>query len=76
MGFSPIIVTYTGTIIVTYTGILTSIQSTTPFGIASPRMERSPTTLDKSKIRNFGTMLSPGKSSARRHSTSELLRTL
>ena len=38
--------------------------------------ERSPTTLDYSKIRNFGIMLSPGKSSARRHSTSELLRTL
>ena len=53
------------------------MQSTTPLGIASIHMERSPTTLDlKSKIRDFGIMLSPGKSSARRHSTSELLRTL
>ena len=68
MGFSPIIVTYTG--------ILTSMRSTAPFGTTSPHMERSPTTLDKSKIRKFGIMLSPGKSSARRHSTSELLRTL
>ena len=68
MGFSPIIVTYTG--------ILTSMRSTAPFGTTSPHMERSPTTLDYSKIRNFGIMLSPGKSSARRHSTSELLRTL
>ena len=51
MGVSPIIVTYTG--------ILTSMRSTTPFGIASPPMERSPTTLDKSKIRNFGIMLQP-----------------
>jgi len=39
MGFSPIIVTYTG--------ILTSNRSTTPYGIASPQMERSSTTLDK-----------------------------
>ena len=61
MGFSPIIVTYTG--------ILTSMRSTAPFGTTSPHMERSPTTLDYSKIRNFGIMLSPGKSSARRHST-------
>ena len=52
------------------------MQSTAPYDAASPHMERSPTTLDYSKIRNFGIMLSPGKSSARRHSTSELLRTL
>ena len=52
------------------------MRSTAPHDAASPPMERSPTTLDKSKIRNFGIMLSPGKSSARRHSTSELLRTL
>ncbi len=28
----------------THTGILTSLRSTTPFGMASPRKERSPTT--------------------------------
>ena len=30
-------------LLVTYTGILTSIQSGTPFGIPSSRIERSPT---------------------------------
>ena len=60
----------------THTGILTSIHSSTPYGIPSTRIERSPTTLDYSKIHSFGIMLSPGKFSAQGHSTSELLRTL
>ena len=44
----------------THAGILSSIRSTCPSGHAS----------------SFGVMLSPGKLSARSHSTSELLRTL
>ncbi len=52
------------------------MRSTAPHGTASMPMERSPTTNTLVLIRNFGVMLSPGKSSARRHSTSELLRFL
>ena len=63
-------------LLVTYTGILTSIQSTSPSGLASSRMERSPTNLYCYKFRSFGSMLSPGTFSALGHSTSELLRTL
>ena len=66
MGFSPIFVTHTG--------ILTSNLSTAPLDTASAMLERSPTI--SLEIRNFGTMLSPGTSSAQSHSTSELLRTL
>ena len=61
---------------VTHTGILTSNRSNTPHGISSSQLERSPTIISKLTIRNFGTMLSPGTSSAQCHSTSELLRTL
>ena len=63
-------------ILATHSGILTSLQSTTPSGIASPRRERSPTQEDFSSCLSFGYTLSPVESSAQHHSTSELLRTL
>ena len=44
-------------LLATYTGILTSIHSTTPYGIASMRMERSPT--NSFEFRDFGAMLEP-----------------
>ena len=59
----------------THTGILTSNRSTTPYGIASTQLERSPTQY-LSYCQSFGILLSPGKFSAQGHSTSELLRTL
>ena len=58
----------------THAGILSSIRSTGPLGPASPLMQCSPTI--SADIHSFGVMLSPGKLSARSHSTSELLRTL
>ena len=61
-------------ILATHSGILTPIQSTSPFDDASPRIRRSPT--NTFVFLSFGYMLSPVEFSARRHSTSELLRTL
>ena len=52
------------------------MQSTTPYGMTSPRIRRSPTTRSYLRILSFGYMLSPVKFSAQDHSTSELLRTL
>jgi hypothetical protein len=63
-------------LLATHTGILTSNRSTNPSGLASSLLERSPTTLDLSRIRSFGRSFSPGTFSAQSHSTSELLRTL
>ena len=59
----------------THTGILTSMRSTTPYGMASTPIERSPTQY-LTYCHSFGILLSPGKFSAQGHSTSELLRTL
>ena len=61
-------------ILATHSGMLTSIQSTCASAHASPRIERSPT--QSFDCLSFGYMLSPVKSSAQHHSTSELLRTL
>ena len=61
---------------VTHTGILTCSRSTTTFVMTSTLLQRSPTTCTLVQIQSFGVMLSPGKSSAQFHSTSELLRTL
>ncbi len=45
---------------VTHASILTSVQSTFPFGHTSPRTERSPTTyIYNMHIRSFGGVLSP-----------------
>ena len=60
----------------THTGILSSCQSTAPYGTASPRQERSPTHLYLNRCHSFGSVLEPRSSSAQRLSTSELLRTL
>jgi hypothetical protein len=62
----------------THTGILTSKRSTSPSGLTSLHLERSPT-ITSSKddiIHSFGDTFSPDKFSAQSHSTSELLRTL
>ena len=61
---------------VTHTGILTCSRSTNTFVLTSTLLQRSPTTCTSVQIQSFGVMLSPGKSSAQFHSTSELLRTL
>ena len=61
-------------LLVTHTGILTSNRSTSPFGLASSQLKRSPTI--SLEIRSFGKTFSPGTFSAQTHSTSELLRTL
>lgn len=58
----------------THAGILSSIRSTCPYGHASPLDGTLP--YHYIVIHSFGVMLSPGKLSARSHSTSELLRTL
>lgn len=52
--------------IVTHVSIITSLQSTKPFGSASARRERSPTSCQR-QIRSFGSMLSPVTFSAQRH---------
>ena len=57
-------------------GGLTSKRSTSPHGLTSSPLERSPITCPKGHIHSFGNMLSPGTFSAQNHSTSELLRTL
>ena len=61
-------------ILATHSGILTSVSSTCAFAQTSPHTERSPT--QYFYCPSFGCLLSPVKSSAQRHSTSELLRTL
>ena len=63
-------------ILATHSGILTCLQSTAPSGTASLRKQRSPTIPMFQGILSFGYTLSPVKSSAQHHSTSELLRTL
>ena len=61
----------------THTGILTSKRSTSPSGLTSQHLERSPTTEShRDSIHSFGESFSPGTFSAQGHSTSELLRTL
>ena len=61
-------------ILATHSGILTSLQSTRAFAHASPRQRTLP--YHPIRILSFGYTLSPVKSSAQHHSTSELLRTL
>ena len=61
-------------ILATHSGILTSLKSTRASAHASPLRERSPT--QYFYCPSFGYTLSPVKSSAQHHSTSELLRTL
>ena len=63
-------------ILATHSGILTSVKSTTASAMTSPLTERSPTHQHRCQCPSFGYMLSPVKSSAQHHSTSELLRTL
>ena len=63
----------------TYVRILTCMQSTTAYAMASSRMQRSSTTSDNrlSLVRRFGGWLEPPYIiGAERHSTSKLLRTL
>ena len=43
----------------THAGILTSVRSRTPYGIASPCTERSPTTSRRLEVRSFGIRLEP-----------------
>src|SRR5699024_7591529 len=59
----------------THTGILTSKRSTSPHGLTSQHLERSPTIVLRT-IHGFGDTFSPDTFSAQSHSTSELLRTL
>ncbi len=59
----------------THANILSSVQSTDPRVTASARTECSSTT-DLKSILSFGSKFEPRLSSARSHSTSELLRTL
>jgi hypothetical protein len=61
---------------VTHSGIRTRGQSTGAYAPASTRPRRSPTIPPEGDILRFGAMLCPGTASARRYSTSELLRTL
>ena len=61
---------------VTRSGIRTRRRSTAACASASPHRRRSPTMTDCSAILSFGRILCPAGLSARRHSTSELLRTL
>jgi hypothetical protein len=61
---------------VTRSGIRTRRRSTRACALASPHRRRSPTMTDYSAILSFGRILCPAGLSARRHSTSELLRTL
>jgi hypothetical protein len=62
---------------VTHTGILTSVQSTSPYGLTSTRTQRSPTQdIQSMSSHSFGGVFSPVTFSAQSHSTSELLRTL
>ena len=60
----------------THSGILSSINSTAPFGTASPLMQCSSTNSYSVWFLGFGVVFQPRKFSARDLSTSELLRTL
>ena len=60
----------------THIGILTSVRSTTPFGMASLLAERSSTVPPFESTRIFGGVLSPVIFSAQNRSTSQLLRTV
>jgi hypothetical protein len=64
----------------THARILTSARSSRPYGRPSPLAERSPTVVERSKLRLQPMAsvpgLSPVKFSAQDHLTSELLRTL
>ncbi len=60
---------------VTHSGIRTRWQSTGAYAPTSSHQRRSPTTSVKLVLR-IGAVLCPVKASARRYSTSELLRTL
>ena len=59
----------------THSGILSSIQSTAPFGTASSRMQCSSTNVLRTFL-SFGSVFQPRTFSAQDLSTSELLRTL
>ena len=59
----------------THSGILSSIQSTAPFGTASSRIQCSSTDLFNKSL-SFGSVFQPRTFSAQDLSTSELLRTL
>jgi hypothetical protein len=61
---------------VTHSGIRTRVQSTGACAPASTRTRRSPTARTEVRTRSIGRWLCPGKASAQRYSTSELLRTL
>ena len=61
-------------ILATHSGILSSMQSTAPFGTASSRMQCSSTNLFR--FLSFGGAFQPRTFSAQDLSTSELLRTL
>ena len=60
----------------THACMVTCMQSTSDHSSASTRIQRSSTTVNKSTVRGFGSGLQSRSSSARYHSTSELLRTL
>ena len=60
----------------THSGILSSHNSTTPYSMASPLCQCSPTTLYKYRVPGFGVVFQPRTFSAQDLSTSELLRTL
>ena len=60
----------------THACMVTCMQSTSDPSSASTRIQRSSTTVNKFTIRGFGSVLQSRSSSARYHSTSELLRTL
>ena len=60
----------------THSGILSSMQSTAPYGTASSRMQCSSTNSTDVKFLSFGVVFQPRTFSAQDLSTSELLRTL
>src|SRR5699024_186832 len=61
---------------VTHTRILTSTRSISRHDLTSLRAERSPPPAPYGAAHSFGATFSPGTSSARSHSSSELLRSL
>ena len=63
-------------ILATHSGILSSMQSTAPYGTASSRMQCSSTNSTDVKFLSFGVVFQPRTFSAQDLSTSELLRTL
>ena len=68
--------TFPGRFFATHACMVTCMQSTSDHSSASTRIQRSSTTVNKSTVRGFGSGLQSRSSSARYHSTSELLRTL